>query len=626
VQIPTRSRGPVPGTGAGAAPSARPPGLADRLATLRASQAALSAETRLRRLLLALVVPELVVALVLLLAGSYLGVVIVVLAAAVQVAAALLLVPGDADGGTVARPVTGSLDPVVLAGQGEEIASLRAQLASADAGLALQNELARRHRELLLRQLARIDALEADEADPAALGELFALDHLATRMRRYSEGALLIAGSSGSGAPDAAPVPASEVLRGAVAEIEDFHRVDVSVDRDVLLAGGAAVDLVHLLAELIENATVFSSPTTRVKVHGQAGEAGYVVTIADEGVGMTPERAVQLHTLLAADSPGLTPGHLGYQLVARLARRQGLVIEVIEVVAGTGAEVRVALPPALVVGAAELPAAPGRPSTLVPPPPGVEPVAWTAAVVGAVPALTIPEAGEGLPAAYPVLPDVDVAPEPVAAADLEPPAYAPPEAGFTGVSHAPDADWPDLPLPIEFDEGPAVLPSDLGVVDEEPQFAALYAVDDPAPPDPAPVVEVLEPASTYEPDLAWRAPLPPPPPMPAEPDRAEPAPFVPPAVLVPAQGPREDEQLTDAGLARRTPQAHMAPQILEEALEPLPEDVVGVPAPDRSRSLLSAYRDGLVLGRGGLTPDDVRHHLDDRQQFDVPFDETGESR
>jgi signal transduction histidine kinase len=375
------------GAPAAPSPAAKPTSsvtarLTATVASLREAQSGLDRETRTRRLLVGLLLPELLVALVLLFSGAFVGLVIAVLAFAVQVGVALLLVAGDSSApAAAATPLEG-----VVSAQRVEIEGLRRGITEASTAVTLQVELSRRHQGLLLRQLGRIDELEAREADPAALGELFALDHLATRMRRCTEGVLVLSGAAPD-PTDGPPVAASEVLRGAVAEIEDFNRVDVSLDRDVMLAGSCAVDLVHLLAELVENATVFSSPTTRVAIHGQVAPDGYVVTVADTGVGIEPDRAAAIAALLAAQSPALTPGQLGYQVAARLARRHGMVLN-LAANPGGGTVVAVAVPAALVAGEAR-PARSGRSHArraTAPVPEQVAEVAWTAAVADFTPA------------------------------------------------------------------------------------------------------------------------------------------------------------------------------------------------------------------------------------------------
>src|SRR6202008_3104340 len=120
-----------------------------------------------------------------------------------------------------------------------------------------------RNQSLLHRQLAMLDSMERQTSEPAALADLFRLDHLTTRMRRHAEGLIILSGSTpGRGWRE--PVPVLGVLRAAVAEVEDYVRVDVLSESGDLVAGNAVNDVIHLVAELVENATVFSPPNTRV--------------------------------------------------------------------------------------------------------------------------------------------------------------------------------------------------------------------------------------------------------------------------------------------------------------------------------------------------------------------------
>jgi hypothetical protein len=120
-----------------------------------------------------------------------------------------------------------------------------------------------RSQSLLHRQLALLDSMERRTSEANALADLFRLDHLTTRMRRHAEGLIILSGATpGRGWRD--PVPVVDVLRAAVAEVEDYVRVDVVSESQDLVAGNMVNDVIHLVAELIENATVFSPPNTRV--------------------------------------------------------------------------------------------------------------------------------------------------------------------------------------------------------------------------------------------------------------------------------------------------------------------------------------------------------------------------
>jgi hypothetical protein len=121
--------------------------------------------------------------------------------------------------------------------------------------------LSLRNQSLLHRQLSMLDEMERATSDPVALADLFQLDHLTTRMRRHAEGLLILAGST-PGRSWRDPVPTADVLTAAVVEVEDYVRVDVTCESADAVAGTAVNDVIHLLAELVENATVYSPPNT----------------------------------------------------------------------------------------------------------------------------------------------------------------------------------------------------------------------------------------------------------------------------------------------------------------------------------------------------------------------------
>ncbi|HZD38632.1 MAG TPA: nitrate- and nitrite sensing domain-containing protein, partial [Actinomycetes bacterium] len=188
--------------------------------------------------------------------------------------------------------------------------------------------LARRSQRLVDRQLELIDELERDEADPEALENLFKLDHLATRMRRNAEDLIVL---SGAEPPRrwSEPVPLPQVVRGAVAEVEDYQRVELLPVDDVGVVGHAVADIIHLLAELLENATSFSPPGTTVRVAGQPAATGYVVEIEDRGLGMSDEELLEANERLA-NPPAVdfaVSRMLGLFVVGRLAQRYSIRVQ-----------------------------------------------------------------------------------------------------------------------------------------------------------------------------------------------------------------------------------------------------------------------------------------------------------
>ncbi|WHP16428.1 sensor histidine kinase [Cellulomonas sp. ES6] len=184
--------------------------------------------------------------------------------------------------------------------------------------------VARRDQVLLGRQLAFIDSLERSEEDPATLANLFRLDHLATRMRRNAESLLVLAGID-SGRRLREAMPLSDVVRTASSEIEQYDRVQLDLGADPLMHGFNALAAAHLLAELLENATLFSEPGTPVQVATAVEDDHVVVRIADQGLGMAPDELSAANATIRSTSPteALGAQRLGLYVVARLSQRLG---------------------------------------------------------------------------------------------------------------------------------------------------------------------------------------------------------------------------------------------------------------------------------------------------------------
>jgi signal transduction histidine kinase len=189
--------------------------------------------------------------------------------------------------------------------------------------------LARRNQSLLERQLRVIDQLESSENDPDTLAALFRVDQFATRMRRNAESLLILAGVEPP-RPGANTVRIFDVVRGAASEIDDYARIELTgVDESTAIIGRAMVDLTHLLAELLENATAFSPPETRVVVNGRRVGSSYELSVVDQGLGMSPHARATANLLLEQPPPPrLALSHsLGLLVVARLAARAGVRVE-----------------------------------------------------------------------------------------------------------------------------------------------------------------------------------------------------------------------------------------------------------------------------------------------------------
>jgi signal transduction histidine kinase len=185
--------------------------------------------------------------------------------------------------------------------------------------------LARRNQSLLQRQLRLIDDLEAKAADPGALADLFPLDHLTTRMRRHAEGLIILSGAV-PGRAWSNPVPLIDVIRGAVAEVEDYQRVHVAAGTEGMMAGSAVADMIHLLAELIENATLFSPSGTKVEVRTERVGNGFTFEIEDRGLGIKPDNLDEINERLSnpTDFDMADADQLGLFVVSKLAARHGV--------------------------------------------------------------------------------------------------------------------------------------------------------------------------------------------------------------------------------------------------------------------------------------------------------------
>ena len=185
--------------------------------------------------------------------------------------------------------------------------------------------LARRNQSLLHRELTVLDGMERRTTDPETLEDLFRLDHLTTRMRRHSEGLIILSGAA-PGRGWVHPVRMIDVLRAAAAEVEDYSRVTVTTASQAALTGPAVADVIHLLAELIENATTLSPPYTPVRVSGDMVASGFAVEIEDRGLGMSEQRYAELNARLAEppEFDVFNSEQLGLFVVGQLAKRHGI--------------------------------------------------------------------------------------------------------------------------------------------------------------------------------------------------------------------------------------------------------------------------------------------------------------
>ncbi|MFJ9637912.1 ATP-binding protein [Streptomyces sp. NPDC101178] len=327
--------------------------------------------------------------------------------------------------------------------------------------------LARRLQSLVHREIQILDELEHEVEDPDLLKGLFHVDHLATRIRRHAEN-LAVLGGAVSRRQWSNPVTMTEVLRSAIAEVEQYPRVKLVPPMEGTLRGHAVADVIHLLAELVENATVFSAPHTQVLLRVQRVTAGLALEVEDRGLGMPDHEQNRMNALLSDPDQVnvahlLQDGRIGLFVVSALARRHGIAVRLQSNIYG-GTQAVLVLPQTLLGTDPDAPAVTGAAPV---PPPG---------------AVHRPPADEG-PSAPPAPPQVRAAPPQA----VQAPAGHPRDAQAPG-SHAhaapetrppaPLGEAPPLPLRAERIDRPAPAAT--------PAALAPEHADRPAPPAPAP--------------------------------------------------------------------------------------------------------------------------------------------
>jgi Nitrate and nitrite sensing/HAMP domain len=496
----------------------------------------------------------------------------------------------------------------------DDIQEVAVRLATEQAALRrsigdMFTNMARRSQTLIDRQLELLDDLERDETDPETLGHLFRLDHLATRMRRNAEDLIVLSGAD-PGRHWVQPMTLVDVARAAAAEVEEYQRVEFLPLADLEVTGHAAVDVIHLLAELIENATAFSPPNTKVQIAGQAVPHGYVIEIEDRGLGMSDEELIQANERLA-NPPEIDfalSRVLGLYVVGRLAQRYGIKAQLRHSWYG-GVTALTLLPNSLIVwpqasqALAEPAVVPGRAEL-----PSRE-RAEAATEAGPAPS------GDHLPIFEAARSDWFIT-EPAEPAPLQHRQRQHQRAGADGAAtgratnHAGHPATAPPPRPAPTDEPRPFRPPPTPTEEPRPYRPSTVvppAAPEPPPSRPEPVRAADEDAPLYRAERArLRDDTPPPPPSADEPRpfrpppvAAEAPPSPPPAATAPA--PDQGERVTQAGLPRRVPRANLAPGMVAsqqtEAQPPPPGQPSAGRSPDEVRSMLSSYRTGIERGR-----------------------------
>ncbi|MFE9635855.1 nitrate- and nitrite sensing domain-containing protein [Streptomyces sp. NPDC006463] len=541
----------------------------------------------------------------------------------------------------------------------EELTALRAGLEEHRRVMSTTSvSLSLRTLGLVERQLAVIEDLESKEQDPDRLATLFKLDHLATVMRRHNENLLVLAGQE-HGHGQGLPVPLVDVMRAAVSEIERYERVDLAaLPSHTQVAGHAADDISHVLAELLENATTFSPPDAKVKVSGWLLDSGdAVLSVVDAGIGVTEDRLEALNSRLATpeaydEEPEAEHGlGLGLYVAGRLAARHGVTAE-LRAPRDGGTEALVVVPAALLP--ATPPASPvhtlatqGGPALHLP------------GVIAEANENTIPSRmrGEAASAAGEPEPELELGLEPELGLESELELKPEPELGLESEPGLDGAVLPDGDLAAEVD--PADPAAAVAAEPEPgPEADAAGPVDGPLPPAeqiftvPAPAADPVSAPAAEVPagpgpeerllarvvpdaDAAASGTADPEPGIPAAAHDAgqgadvresdpEPDPHSHATAAeehwLPRQGshpadPAEAEPVTDKGLPKRTPRSVPAPRAVSE--DGPPEPPRRVDADELRRRLGGFYQgaqDGRRVAAAEIARDTGREHAQDRGQ------------
>ncbi|MFI8952785.1 ATP-binding protein [Streptomyces sp. NPDC053750] len=369
---------------------------------------------------------------------------------------------------------------------GAVTAVVRAAQLSSQAGSEQKLEvfvnLARRLQSLVHREISILDEMENEIEDPDLLKGLFHVDHLATRIRRHAEN-LAVLGGAVSRRQWSNPVDMTEVLRSAIAEVEQYSRVRLVPPIDGTLRGHAVADVIHLLAELVENATLFSAPQTQVLMRANLVTSGLAVEVEDRGLGMPVEEQSRMNALLADPDQVnvarlLADGRIGLYVVSQLAKRHGITVRLQTNIYG-GVQAVLVVPQALL--GAEPGALPGgavRPAEVT----GADPVPVPPPRQQARPAAPV---GPAAPVA-PVVPMVPPAPTGPAPATQAPTAPVPATPRHAPPSHAtPTPVAPSLGVPTSAVPSPGASVPAVPAPGAPTPAGSATAASAPAGPSPA---------------------------------------------------------------------------------------------------------------------------------------------
>ena len=452
----------------------------------------------------------------------------------------------------------------------------RAELVSGVSGVFLN--LARRSQVLVHRQLGLLDAMERRIEEPDHLEDLFRLDHLATRMRRHAEGLIILSGAT-PGRAWRHPVELTDVVRAAAAEAEDYPRVEVRRMPPARVVGPVVADLTHLLAELIENATSFSPPHTRVVLGGEPVGSGFAIEIEDRGLGMSPEALREANRRIGESSGDdlFDSDRLGLFVVSRLARRH---------------EIRVSLCPSAYGGITAVVLIPSG----VMQPPGPED---RGARDGKADAPGGRAVVEGPPERAEAPAPPRSGPRRAGRAEAEPGSR--PEPGLDEETRRAFDDL-DLDLELEFGLGRRPRPGRPDTdAPEPPDPAEAARVPDGAPEDDAPDAPSHPTRPTAGPHDGARVPHGNGHPAPVAEELATPFDLLIPMPATAEDGTPSQVPVGPEGLPRRVRQASLAPQLRSEpdgAAEPEGHLAPRPPrSPEQNRAAMAAFQHGFTRGR-----------------------------